>query len=248
MNYQELKKKVQELCRRPASASFDPTMLETKINSFKIVVWRLSEATPGLQVDFWDEDAGPHIDPLLWTGPADTNGFPLPTAAPPTVSTVSNATNINDSNSGANNARYGIAKGWLILPAGTTHVREANANTGEFGMVLISDCSSPFFVEAPGANHAMFTSGTDRDLMDPTPAVPGPLEIYSPWSDNAAAAGWQFQYSTSGPEGPWMTAPKQVEKPTYDCEVISQCDLVQYETDGWTAKPPTPCLSARYFN
>lgn len=198
---------------------------------------------PGLNVRFWDATNGPHIDPLEWVGPSDYNGFPLPTANPPNVTGVNNATNINDSNSGLASARYGIIDGWIYLPEGTTNLRDNNGNTGEYGMVLTAPCCASILTEQAGGNHTVNTSGGDRTLMDSVPASEGWLYIYSPQSDSGAANGLDLEYSVNGGASWLNVAIKQPTAPLVECMEHSSCDPIP---DGWQLKPLKECCQAIY--
>ena len=90
---------------------------------------------PGLNWRWWGAEAGPHLDPLEWSGPADFNGFPLPVVAGPDDEGISNSTNVNDNSNVGAAMRYGVIDGWVWIPAAAM-VRDNNNNTGELGMVL----------------------------------------------------------------------------------------------------------------
>lgn len=218
-----------------------PEPVETCITQ---LIYRYEPATtPGLNVRLWDNTHGPHLDPLEWTGPLDINGFPLPTSTAPDLITINNSTNINDSNSGLANARYTIIDGWAELPEGTTHIRDNNANTGEYGMVLSSTCCGSILIEQAGGNHAVNTSGVDRTLMDSVPASEGWLYVYSPQSDSGAANGLDLEYSTDGGTT-WINVPtKQPNTPVVECQEISSCDPIP---EGWQLKPLKECCDATY--
>lgn len=235
-------------CNKGCSCGPEIADLQTQIDNtcegVRTIYRYEPSATPGLNVRFWDSTHGAHTDPLSWTGPADLNGFPLPTANPPDLTSVNNATNINDSNSGLANARYGIIDGWVFLPEGTTHIRDNNANTGEFGMVLTASCCASSLTEQPGGNHTVNTSGQDRTLMDSVPATGGWLYVYSPQSDSGAANGLDLEYSLNGGTTWANVAIMQPTKPVVECDEISACDPIP---EGWGIKPLQACCDATYI-
>ena len=145
-----------------------------KKNCIERVIYRFKPPVePGLSYRFWDNTNGSHLDPLEWSGPADTNGFPLPTANPPTIQGVSDLASLTDIGVTNPNVamRYGIIEGWIFLPEGTTHIQDVNAQTGELGMVLLGECCGGSLIEQPGGNHTENTGVTDRVLLDPTPCL-----------------------------------------------------------------------------
>lgn len=196
---------------------------------------------PGLRARWWAPAAGPHLDPALWTGPGDFNGHPLPAAVAPDVDIVNNSTNINDSNSGAGQARYGIVSGWVFLPDGVTDWRDNNGNTGELGMVLSAPCCSGNLSERPGGNHTANTGGADRTLMDANPVTAGWHQVYSPQSDASAFGGLDLEYSLDGGASWINVTVQQPDRPTVETDQILNC-LVTPE--GWTDTPLAECCDA----
>ena len=197
----------------------------------------------GYNYRFWDNTNGPNLDPLQWSGPLDNNGFPLPTANPPTIQGISNDANLRD-NAVPNGiaARYGIIDGYIILPEGSTHVRDANANTGELGMVLYGNCCGGDLTEAEGGNHS--GGQTDSSLMEPTAVSSGVFRFYSPQSDLSAFQGLFIQYSVSGDNGPWITPDvRYPEIPQVEFMEIDACDLIP---EGWSLLKPKECCEPLY--
>ena len=196
----------------------------------------------GLNYRWWSAEAGPHLDPLKWTGPADFNGFPLPTAAAPDFIGVNNSTNINDNNSGAGAARYGIIHGWVFVPDGSNFLRDNNNSTGELGMVLLGSCCDSL-TEQPGGNHIVSTNGADRYLMDPVSVNGGQWYfIYNPQSDNGAFQGLDLEHSADGVEWSEITI-QQPEAPEVECMEISACDEIP---EDWSLKQPKECCTPTY--
>lgn len=207
-------------------------------------IWRYKpSATPGLNYRWWSAAAGPHLDPLQWSGPADpVTGFPLPVSAAPDFTGINNSTSISDSNSGAGAARYGIIHGWVWLPDDVTHWRDNNANTGELGMVLAGDCCGGALVELPGGNHTVNT-GTDRTLMDSNPVTGGWKFVVMPQSDASAFGGFDLEYSTDN-EASWNEVTVQrPDKPEIQGYDISCCQEIP---EGWSADPLQECCQPTY--
>lgn len=211
--------------------------LQLKLESKTYPVYRYKPAeTPGLRNRWWGADAGPHVDPLEWDGPADSaSGFPLPTDTTPTHTGVSNSTNIRDNPDADAGfaARYGIIDGWIFLPDDVTHLRDNNANTGELGMVLLGGCCGGPLEEQPGGNHTASTNGSDRTLMDSTPISAGWHYIYNPQSDSGAFQGLDLEFSTDN-EASWQEV--TVMRPTIpvvECQDVPFCDPVP---EGWQDK------------
>ncbi len=210
------------------------------------VIYRYAPtAQPGLRARWWLPAAGPHLDPLEWDGPADQPvGFPLPTVAAPDFEVVNNSASVTDSNSGAGAARYGIIDGWILLPDDVTHIRDANTNSGELGMVLIGACCGGPLIEQPGGNHDTNTAGGGLGaLMDPTPITGGWHYIYNPQSDLSAFQGLQLQYSTDD-QASWVAvATKQPEAPVVEIVEAPACDDIP---EGWQIEPLAECCQPAY--
>ncbi len=200
-------------------------------------------AQAGLNYRWWTAAAGPHLDPLEWDGPADSNGFPLPTAANPDFQGVSTLGDIRDSNSGAGAARYGVIDGWVWLPDDVTDWRDGNTNTGELGMVLSAPCCGSVLVEQPGGNHDTSTVTADRTLMDATPVTGGWHYIYNPQSDASAFQGLDLEYSTNGGASWQDIAVTQPDPPSIEILEIKNCEPVP---DGWQLEPLSACCPPRY--
>ena len=216
--------------------------MPTKSCAKKTVYRYQPSAVQGLKYRWWSDEAGPHLDPLEWAGPPDANCFPLPTAAEPDFEGVSTSSNINDSNSGAGDARYGIIEGWVELPDGVTHIRDNNGNTGELGMVLIGDCCGNL-AEQAGGNHTANTNGADRTLMDAVPITSGWHYIYNPQSDASAFAGLDLEYSTDN-QATWNEVDvMQPEAPEVEAMEISECDDIP---EGWSLIQPQVCCQPKY--
>ena len=209
-------------------------------------IWRYKPPVEsGLRARWWLAEAGPHLDPLEWTGPADYNGFPLPTAAAPNTDVVNNFGSVNDANSGAGASRYGIIHGWIWLPNNVTHWRDANGNSGELGMLLSGSCCGGALVERPGGNHDANTNAVDRTLMDSNPITGGWHYIYSPQSDLSAFGGLQLQYSTDN-EATWLAVSvKQPNRLEIEGMDIPCCDDIP---EGWSADPLQFCCQPQYLN
>lgn len=208
----------------------------------KLIYRYIPPTEAGLKYKFWSTAAGPHLDPLEWSGPADTNGFPLPTAAPADFEGISNATNLTDSSVGAGAARYGIVEGWLYMPI-DGYIRDNNGNTGELGMVLLGDCCGNL-KEGLGANHTVNTSTPDRTVLESTPAKEGWVYVYGPQSDLSAAQGWDFEYSADGVTGWANITQRQPEAPEVECQEISCCAGIP---EGWQRKPLADCCDPIYI-
>ena len=207
-------------------------------------IYRFAPTTPGLRARWWGPDAGPHLDPLEWAGPADPGiGFPLPTAAAPDFDVVNTATSISDSNSGADAARYGIISGWFWLPDNVTHVRDNNQNTGELGMVLLGGCCGGSLTEQPGGNHDTNTGAADRSLMDPTPIGGGWHYVYNPQSDLSAFQGLDLEYSTDGTASWSEVTVTQVDSPTVETVLHPACEAIP---EGWQIQPLSECCQPSY--
>jgi hypothetical protein len=212
-------------------------------------------AQEGLRGRFWTADAGPHLDPLQWEGPADAvTGFPLPVADAPDTAAVVDTAAPSDSSFGAGAARYAIFDGWVWLPANVTHLKDNNANTGELGMVLMGSCCGGALKEQPGGNHTANTSGADRALMDSVSVAGGWHYIYSPQSDASAFQGLQLQYSTNN-EQSWVTigsaaseAYVQPNKPVIAAREVLLCEPLTAEeiAGGWTCDPLQQCCQPTY--
>lgn len=212
----------------------------------KLIYRYLPPDEVGLKYRFWNDTHGPHLDPLQWSGPADHNGFPLPTANPPDYEGVSNVGSVSDAAiTDPNEAlRYSIIEGWVNLPPGTTHIRDANGNTGELGMILTAKCCGGILTEQAGGNHTVNTSGADRSVMDVVPATEGWLYIYSPQSDSSAFHGIQLQYSTDGGTTFANVPEKQPDTPVVQCIEVTSCTEL---TEGWQLKRPRECCEASYI-
>lgn len=224
-------------------AEFDA--IDDKLESMTQAVYRYAPpAEDGFRARFWNTTAGPHLDPLEWTGPADYNGFPLPVAIAPDFDVINNDANVNDSGSGAGAARYGIIDGWVQVPAGAMFMRDANTNTGELGMVLIGDCCGNL-AEGAGGNHDVNTGTADRTLLDPVPVTAGEwVYIYSPQSDLSAAQGLQLQFSTGDDTGPWVNAEgKRPDIPVVEALEVPICDPIP---DGYSLIPPKDICQPMY--
>lgn len=202
---------------------------------------------PGLRARFWDNTAGPHLDPLEWDGPADPDvGFSLPVAAAPNLEVVSNSTNISDAGEGVGGSRYAIIDGWVFLPDDVTHLRDNNTQVGELGMVLLGKCCGGSLAEQPGGNHTVGTDSNDRSLMDSTPITGGWHYVYSPQSDFSANNGLDLEYSTDN-EGSWADVTiQQPDTPTVETQLVKACDLDTFTADGWQVEPLTECCQPTY--
>lgn len=221
------------------------------LNSIERCIYKYSDpAEQGWNALNWDNTNGPHIDPLLWDGPADpVSGFPMPTANPPTTSSIFNGAVVNDNNSSGIGlaARYSIFSAWVYFPPNTTNIRDFNANTGELGMVLLSDCCGGPLQEQEGGNHTVNTGGVDRTLMDVVPASEGWHYIYSPQSDQSAFGGITLQYSTDNAET-FVNIPIsniRSDKPFIQEQIIKGCDPIP---EGWSLKKPQECCQGKWIN
>ena len=196
----------------------------------------------GLNWRWWGEEAGPHLDPLEWSGPADFNGFPLPVTAGPDDEGISNSTNVNDNSTVGAAMRYGIIDGWVWIPAAAM-VRDNNTNTGELGMVLASPCCGSALAEQPGGNHNANTDGVDRTIMDPTPWAGGWHQIYSPQSDLSAFGGLDLEYSTDGGTS-WVNV--TVQQPTTPEVQTLELPACAPTPEGWQDAPLATCCPAMW--
>lgn len=215
----------------------------TALGTKRIYRWKPTD--PGLRARWWGPDAGQHLDPLEWDGPADpVSGFPLPSPAAPDFDVINTSSNVNDSNSGAGQARYGIISGWVRIPAGHTLIRDNNSNTGELGMVLLGTCCSNLS-EQPGGNHDTNTATADRGLMDPSPVEPDSwVFVYSPHSDLSAFSGLDLETSPDG--AAWSEATvTQPEMPEIEFEDIAAC--IEEIPEGWQEEPLSACCQPMYF-
>lgn len=236
-------------CKKGCSCVDEINNLQTQIDDVcegvRTIYRYIPPVESGLNYRFWDSTHGPHLDPLEWEGPADFNGFPLPTASAPTFSGISNATSISDAGESNPNiaARYGIIDGWIYLPEGTTNLRDNNSNTGELGMVLTAGCCGGSLTEQPGGNHTVNTGTADRGLMDSTPFGEGWYKIYSPHSDLSAFSGLDLEYSTNGGASWSEVTVQQPTIPRVECQEISACDPIP---EGWGIKALQECCEGNY--
>lgn len=233
----------------PPGDDADVTALEQKLDEAKrIPIYRYSDATPGLAYEFFLPAAGPHLDPLEWSGPPDPDsGFPNPTTAAPDSAGVSTSTNIRDTNDGGITARYGKIKGWIYLPPGTTHIRDNNTNTGELGMVLIGGCCGGALIEQPGGNHDTNTGTADRTMLDATPIGEGWYYMFNPSSDLSAVQGLDLEFSVNN-QANWSNVGannsiQQVERPMVMVQFIGLCDDVP---EGWQLEPLNDCCQPKW--
>lgn len=200
-------------------------------------------AQNGFRARFWGAAAGPNLYPGDWTGAPDFNSHPLPSAVAPIVDVVNSNSDVSDSNSGANEARYGIISGWMIVPDGATQIRDNNQNTGELGYVLIGDCCGNQF-KGEGENDTSITSTPDRGMLDPTPVTAGQLiEWYAPQSDLSVFQGSNPEFLIGAN---WVDADLTQafpELPSVECMELPVCDPIP---DGWSLKAPKEPCQPRY--
>lgn len=226
-----------------------PCLIDERIQEVKDLarypIYRYADpAEPGFRTRWWNDTAGPHLDPLEWAGPADDNGFPLPTADAPDLELVVDAANVNDSVAGAGQTRYSIIDGWFFLDQPAL-VREVNGNTGEFGMVLHgSGCCGGTLIEAAGGNHTGDETDTvDPGVMDPTQFPAGWSYFYSPMSDNTAFHGLQLQFSVDN-GATWAEIP--VRRPTMPAVEVALHPSAEPIPDGWQLEPLDRCCDFVY--
>ena len=208
-------------------------------------VWKYVTTNPGLNYRWWTAaDDRPHLDPLLWSGPADpVTGFPLPTADAPDFSGIVNSSSVTDGATVGTGQRYGIVDGWIQLPEGTTHWREENENFGELGMILHANCCGGDLVELPGGNHTVDTSGTDRGLIDVQPITPGWHYIFVPMSDLSAFGGIDIMYSINDGQT-WRRA--SVMQPVLPVIEGQDIDCTLPVPVDWSADPLRECCQPVY--
>ena len=215
--------------------------MASKCCATKLIYRYLPPEEAGFRARWWGPDAGPHLNPRDWAGPTDFSGHPLPTANAPLIDVVNSSGNVNDSNSGAEAARYGIISGYFFLPQ-AGFVRDNNQNTGELGYVLLGDCCGGPLVEGPGGNDTN-TVTADRGLLDPTFRKAGWHCLYSPHSDQSAFSGVDLEFSVDG-ENDWTDVQRiQPELPEVECIEIPSCQEIP---EGWQRKPLANCCEPKF--
>ena len=217
---------------------------------FPITVYRLSLASVGVNVRFWNAgngDSAPHqnVDEI-WVGATDPDtGFPThpnqPTSQVVEPDWTISTNNIGGTSYPSDGSDQLEVWGWIDTTGlGPVLLRDNNQNNGERGEVWIGLCGGTP-TRQPGYQ-VDTNNSTEQTLLDPVQVPEGIHFVYGRISDLSVYAGIALEYTTdlSGAGG-WVTMPiprSYQERPFVECTEVDSCEGIPL---GWDTCPPEMC-------